>query len=178
MKTLIVYYSFTENNKKLADHVRKNLDCDMVGIETVRKRSGLSIMLDMMFGRKPAIKPVPYYLRDYDHIIFIAPVWGGKIAMPMKSYMIDEKHNIRRYSFMTLCGGVRGQKEKIHNELTTLVGKQPARVCELWINNLLTAEKKDTIKYTTGYRIEPNELKAFEKDIAEFLKAIQPIAAY
>jgi len=56
MKTLIVYYSFTQNNEALAKMIQTRLDCEMFKIETIRKRSSFSIFLDAVFGRKPAIR--------------------------------------------------------------------------------------------------------------------------
>jgi flavodoxin len=170
MKNVIVHYSFTKNNGKLADYLQKKLNCDSVKIETVRKRTGFSILLDLVFKRNPEIKHVPYYLRDYDHVIFIAPIWAGKIAMPMKSYMINEKRNVTSYSFITLCGGRAGQKEKIQKELSSILSIPPADVVELWINNLLPADKKDTVKHTSGYRIESTDFSAFDREIDDFLK--------
>lgn len=170
MKTLIVYYSFTQNNEKLANHLREKLNCDIVKIEPLRKRTGFSILLDLMFNRAPAIKTVPYYLWDYHHIIFVAPIWAGKVAMPMKTFLINERDNIKHYSFVTLCGGGNtDQKAKIAKALVRILNKAPQRVVELWINNLLSPEKKNTIKYTSGYRIDPNEFSKFKKEIAEVL---------
>ena len=163
MKTLIVYYSFTQNNEKLAKYLHKLLNCDIVEIETVMRRSRWSILLDLIFHRRPAIKAVPYYLRDYDRVIFIAPIWAGRIAMPFKTFLANEKSNIKRYSFVTVCGGAPGQKEKIEKELASVVNIMPENVIELWINNLLPPDKKDTIRYTSGYRIEMKEFFKFEK---------------
>jgi len=176
MKTLVVYYSFTENNEKLAKYIWQQLQCDIVKIETLKKRTGLSILLDLMFNRKPSIKPVPYYLRDYDHVIFIAPIWAGKIAMPMKTFLTDEKENIKHYSFITLCGGGNpNQKLKIEKELHAIVGKAPDRLTELWINNLLTAEKKNTVKNTSAYRIDPGEFLQFSNQIADGISQARAI---
>ncbi|HEY9489932.1 MAG TPA: hypothetical protein VIQ51_16450 [Chryseosolibacter sp.] len=172
MKTLIVYYSFTQNNEKLAKHLHKMLNCDIVKLETVRQRSGLSIILDLMFHRSPALKTVPYYLRDYDHVIFIAPIWAGRIAMPLKAFLAKEKSNIKRYSFVTVCGGTPGQKEKIKKELASVLNIMPENVIELWINNLLPADKKDTIKYTSGYRIESEEFLKFEKELQPVINVV------
>ena len=170
MKIIIVHYSFTNNNEKLADYLRKKLNCDSVKIETVRKRTGFSILLDLVFNRNPEIKTVPYYLRDYDHVICVAPIWAGKVAMPMKSYLINEKSNIRHYSFITLCGGRAGQKEKVQKELLSILNVPPVAVAELWINNLLPPDKKDTVKNTSGYRIKTSEFYAFDPEINDFLK--------
>lgn len=168
MKTLIAYYSFTQNNEKLAQHLQKQLNCDMARIETVRRRTSFSILLDLMFRRVPEIKPMPYYLNDYDQAIFIAPIWAGKIAMPMRSFMAKEKSKIKHYSFVTLCGGSPGQKEKIKDELVTIVGKEPDKLVELWVNDLLPAEQKNTVKYTSGFRIGKNGFDKFESQLKDF----------
>jgi len=171
MKNLIVYYSFTKNNEKLAEHLRGKLNCDIVRLETVKQRTGLSILLDLMFSRKPAIKPISILLHDYDHIIFISPIWAGKIATPLKSFLLDQKKNIRSYSFATLCGGGNvQQKGKVQQELLSVVQKAPLSMLELWVNDLLTADKKNTIKYTSGFRIEPEAFVAFESQIKDFIK--------
>lgn len=170
MKILIAYYSFTQNNEKLATHLQKQLNCDIVKIETTKTRNGFSILLDLVFKRRPEIKPVPYYLQDYDHVIFIAPIWAGRIATPMKSFLINEKSNIRRYSFITLCGGSPGQKEKIHHELVTSLQKAPLGLLELRVNDLLPAGEKDTIQHTSGFRIDADGFGKFEGQLRNFIK--------
>lgn len=109
-------------------------------------------------------------MRDYDHIIFVAPIWAGKIAMPLTTFLVNEKANIAQYSFITLCGGGNAdQKKRIGDELRATIGKTPLKVVELWINNLLPAEKKNTVKYTSGYRIDPKEFQQFDAGISEVI---------
>jgi flavodoxin len=170
MKTLIAYYSFTQNNEKLARHLQKQLNCDIVKIETTKNRTGFSILFDLIFKRNPELKPVPYYLQDYEHVIFIAPIWAGKIAMPMKSFLINQKAKIKKYSFITLCGGSTGQRDKIHNELVGTLQKPPVKLLELWLNDLLPAQQKNTIKYTSGLKIEADGFAPFENQLRDFIK--------
>ncbi|MGC1243981.1 MAG: hypothetical protein WA874_20490 [Chryseosolibacter sp.] len=172
MKTLIAYYSFTHNNEKLAIELQKKLNCDLMEIEERRKRTAVTIVLDLLFNRTPSIKASPLSLKDYGHVIVIAPVWAAKIGSPLKSFLIAEKNNINRYSFLSVCSGVAGQKEKIFRQLTALAGKEPDNVTELWINDFLPEEKKNTIRYATGYRVERKDLKALDPKINAFLDAI------
>ncbi len=170
MKTLIVYYSFTHNNEKLASYLSQQLQCDVAKLETVKSRNGFSIFLDLMFGRKPSIKPLSKVISDYDHVIFLAPIWAGRIAMPMTSLLTESRTKIADYSFITLCGGSAGQKEKIERELINVLGKKPVAVIELWVNQLLPDDKKNTIKYTSGFRIDPDGIKAFEPQLRDFIR--------
>ena len=171
MKNLIVYYSFTQNNEKLAIEVQKKLNCDLLKIEEESKRTAITIMLDLLFNRRPAIKPSPLSVKDYDHIVLIGPVWASKIGSPLKSFLLAERNHIRQYSFLTVCSGTAGQKEKLVEQLTALAGKAPVHVAELWINDFLPEGKKNTIKYATGYRLDRKDLKAFNDRIDLFLGA-------
>ena len=176
MKNLIVYYSFTANNEALALHLQEKLECAIVKLETVKKRTGLSILLDLLFRRKPRLKPISVQLRDYDHVIFLAPIWAGKIGTPLKSFLMDEKDNIRSYSFATLCGGGNAtQKENVRQELLETVRKAPLNVLELWVNDLLSEDKKNTIKYTSGFRVQPEHRAIFREKIEDYLEELDVV---
>jgi flavodoxin len=170
MKTIIVYYSHTNNNKVLAGELMKRLDCTALRLEEQKKRTGFTILLDLLLNRLPVLKPYPYSLRDFDLVILLAPVWAGKIATPMRSFIEQEKYNIPRYSFITLCGGAAGQNVKLKHEFTRISGKEPFRVTELWVNDLLPEEKRDTIRYTSTYRVIPPDLAFFESKIEQFVE--------
>lgn len=173
MKTLVVYYSFTHNNELLAKAIQKRLNCDIHKIEEVKRRTGLTILLDLILNRSPRIKPHPYSISSYEQCIFIAPVWAGKIASPLKTFLLQEKYHINRYSFITVCGGAPHQKEKLIKGLIKLLEQEPGQVQELWINDLLPEEKKDTIKYTSGYRIQSKDLEKFARKIDEFVSGLE-----
>ncbi len=173
MKTLVVYYSFTHNNELLAKAIQKRLNCDIHKIEEVRRRTGLKIMLDLILNRNPRIKPHTYSVVSYEQCIFVAPIWAGKIASPLKTFLLQEKYHINHYSFITVCGGAPWQKEKLTKGLTKLLEREPGLVQELWINDLLSEEKKDTIKYTSGYRIQSTDLEIFERKIDEFVGGLE-----
>jgi len=173
MKTLIVYYSFTQNNAALATMMQKRLDCEMLRIETLRRRSAFSIFLDAAFGRKPAILKHNLTISNYEQIVFVGPIWMGKIAGPLKTFLSEEKGNIRRYSFISVCGGLTGQKEKIEDELTSIVGSRPQSVCELWISEIVSEKVTKNAKNVSAYRIRSSELERFRTKIYEFCDVVE-----
>ena len=172
MKTLIAYYSFTDNNAKLAKHLQQQLNADIVRIETEKRRNGFSILLDLIFKRKPQLRALSLSLKDYDHIVLVAPIWAGKVATPLKAFLVGEKQNIRSYSFVSLCGGGNpNQLQDIQEEVSSVVQRAPLNVLELWVNDLLPPEKRNTIKYTSGFRIEDNGFALFQDQIQKFVRA-------
>jgi hypothetical protein len=130
MKTLVIYYSFTNNNRILATHLTETFGFELFEILETGKRTGLSILLDLIFKRKSRLRTYDLAWTKYNHIIFVAPVWAGKIATPLRTFLLKEKHNIASYSFVSLCGGTAGQREKISKDLRTLVSRAPER----WLN--------------------------------------------
>ena len=177
MKTLIVYYSFTGNNEALMLKLQERLNCDGIRIQTVRKRNGLSILWDLTFKRKPKLQPYTIPFSKYEHLILIAPVWAGKIATPMQTFLENEKPNIHNYFFITMCGGAAGQKKKIDEYLTATLLSKPTAVEELWINDLLRPEQKDTIKFTTAYRVKEDDWKVFAPKLDAFAAVVTASAA-
>jgi hypothetical protein len=149
----------------LALELGKMLNCDVLKIKEVKNRIGFSIFLDVLFNRTPRIQDHGRQINEYDHIILVAPIWASKIASPLKSFLLLEKNNIRRYSFISVCAGSRDQKTKIESELLRLVGKRPVVTTELWINDILPEEKKNKIKYVTSYHLKAGDLSAFATEI-------------
>jgi flavodoxin len=172
MNTLIVYYSYSGNNEALAKELQKRLTCDMQQIKEVKIRKGLTILLDLIFNRRSNIKKLDVQMNQYERFILIAPIWGGKIATPMKSFIEAEKKNLKKYSFITVCSGVAGQDKKIKEQLLLLAGKEPENIAELKVRDLLPLEKKGKVKYETPYRIQKNDLMAFDNAIEGFIKSL------
>ena len=173
MKTLVVYYSFTHNNEMLAKAIQKRLGCDILRIEEIKKRTGFTILLDLIFNRKPKIRTADLDISSFDQCIFVAPIWAGKIASPLKTFLRQEKYHINHYSFLTICGGYPGQKDKLLKNLTRILEQEPGRIGELWVNDLLPKEKRNTIKYTSGYRIDEDDLISLDSKINGFLDGLE-----
>src|SRR5690606_34412863 len=105
MKPLVVYYSHGGNNELLAYRLQKEFGCDIFEVEPAGKRTGFSIFLDIIMARTPRIKPCPLDLGAYDMFIFVAPIWSGKMAAPLRSFLVQHRDQIPSYAFISLCGG-------------------------------------------------------------------------
>jgi len=172
MKTLIVYYSFTGNNELIAHVLQERLSCDLVRIETVKKRTKFSIFLDFVFHREPAIRSLEVPLGEYDRLVILGPIWAGKIASPVRTFLRTQKHRINRYAFLTVCGGGQSaQKENVKNELTELLNLPPEAMAELWINNIVPPAKRNTIA-VSDYRMDDEDVNAFREELDGFVGSL------
>ncbi|WP_422122054.1 flavodoxin family protein [Planococcus sp. X10-3] len=170
MKPLIVYYSHSGNNEKLALELRDRISCDMYEIKEKKKRRDLAILFDVLMKRKSHLAPIEFNVSDYRPIILIAPVWAGKIASPMRTFIQMEKEKLTDYSFITICSGAEGQRDKIMAQLSALTSQKPTVVAELWINNLLPEEQKNKIKYTNNFQFEKQHMQQFDGEIKFFME--------
>lgn len=173
MKTLIVYYSFSRNNELLARALQADLECDIYPIREVRKRNWFTILLDLLLDRRPPIQADECHVADYDCCLLVGPVWGGKVASPLKTFLLREKNNLTRYAFASVCGGGNpAQAEQITKELFMLTGKNPEGVCECWVSELLTADRKHA-KDVSSYQIQEKDLMVFQGRVATFLQGLE-----
>jgi flavodoxin len=172
MKTLIAYYSFTGNNETLARALQLKMNCDIYKITEIKKRKAITILFDIAFRRLPKVAKPTTTLDHYDHIIFCSPIWNGKIASPLKSFLINEKDHIQQYSFITICGGRSGQDRWINDELKKVTEKTPVSLTELMVNNLPPSEQT---KYTAPNRIEERDIMLFDSKIDHFLNSIKSL---
>lgn len=167
MKLLVVYYSLTKNNELLARELQDRLSCDILRLQEQGRRSKFTLLLDLLLKRKPKLVPHGFTVSAYDQLILVAPIWAGKIASPLRSFLEHEISNIRKYSFISVCGGAEGQKEKIIDELTAVVKQGPVTVTELWISKLLEARNEAVIEY----RLAQSDLDSLSEQIDGFLFA-------
>ena len=168
MKTLVVYFSYTGNNEALAIFIHRKLACNIFKITEVRKRRPITMLIELLFKGLPKISPANFGLDQYAHVIFIAPVWNGKIATPLKSFLVKEKTEIASYSFITICSGRPEQNDWVRNELTEIVGKGPVCITELMASDVLP----DKSNKTNHHRLECSDLEIFNGMIDQYLREI------
>lgn len=94
-KKLIVYYSYTNNTKKIAEQIKKATAADICEIKTVKPYTGdyNSVVergkQEVESGYKPEIKPLSVNLEDYDTIIIGTPVWWYTFAPAVAAFLSE-----------------------------------------------------------------------------------------
>ncbi len=96
MKTVIVYYSLDGNTRKAAESLAKAIEADICEILPVKPlvSAGKPTFRTLMQGGGqvtfrlcPKLREFRVNLADYDRIILGTPVWAGKCASPVYSFL-------------------------------------------------------------------------------------------
>lgn len=102
-KTLIVYYSFTNNVHTIVSDLQTQIESDVVRVEPAEE--GLdyaannyaigSALIQAIRNNPndaasyPEIKPVEVNIADYDRIIVGAPLWWSNMAAPLQTFLFQ-----------------------------------------------------------------------------------------
>jgi len=161
MKTIIVYYSWTGNNALLAESAAAGLNADAFRLVESEPRTMKTIILDMLFQRKPKLQALPEHIEDYDLVIFMGPIWMFHVPAPLRSCFCHLKSRIRKYAYVSLSGGALGPNPNISRELVKRLGKKLVMNLDLNAAHLCTIRKNPTVDDTSGYKIEnfPEDLE-------------------
>lgn len=153
MKTTVISYSFTGNNKALADSIALKLSAEHINVTETGTRTFGRIALDMLFNRTPKVSPTMNSVVENDLILFVSPVWMGHVAAPLRACFKDLKSNLKQYVFISISGGADGPNPNLSGELKKRLGKKPAAVIDLHIAEILPLDPKPTREDTSSYHL-------------------------
>ena len=102
-KTLIVYYSYTNNCHEIVTTLSSQIEADVVRIEPAEKglkyeANNYALGTQLLNAIKanpndassyPAIDPVNVSLDDYQNIIIVTPLWWSQMAAIMQTYCFN-----------------------------------------------------------------------------------------
>ena len=115
MKTAVIYYSYEGNSVHVVDAIKAALKADVFEIKTVdtRKRKGFFMYLwgvgQVVFNRKPALRPLSVDINAYDLIILGTPVWAGSPAPAVVSFLSKTKITGKKLALFCCHGGGPGK---------------------------------------------------------------------
>lgn len=174
MKTVIMSYSLTGNNEALAKSIAEELKVEHIRITEPKERTNGTIAADLVFGRTPRTEPTPQVMSAYDLIIFIAPVWMGQPAFPMRSYLKQLKKHPQKYAYVSISGGAMDNNPGLPGALKRRTGVEPVTVIDLHITDLLPTEPKPTAQVTSAYRLTVHDIENLTKSAVTMLRENLP----
>ena len=102
-KTLIVYYSYTNNVERIVNELRTQIEADVLKIEPTEKgldyaANNYAIGSAQIAAIRnnpddaesyPAIDPVNMDMSQYSTVIIANPLWWSQMAAPMQSFLFQ-----------------------------------------------------------------------------------------
>ncbi len=132
-QVLVVYFSRTGNNKKIATKTKEYLNCDIDEIIDLGGKNIITGIFAVIFKKKTKIM----FEKDpegYNFLIIVTPVWVGTIPPAVRAYILKNREKIKKIAILSISGNGK-KNEKLIPEIEFLINNKT-------LTNLLLTEKE------------------------------------
>ena len=169
-KTLIVYYSFTNNTHTIATELQSQTGADLLRIEPAEEDLDYaannyaigSALIQAIRNAPddaasyPAIKPTNINPADYDTIIIGAPLWWSNMAAPLQTFLFQHGSQMKGKNIALIVSSASSGISGVETDMRRLVPEGNIISPSLWIRSSQThscstmiAEWLEQIGYTS-----------------------------
>ena len=152
-KTLIVYYSFTNNVHTIVSDLQTQIEADVVRVEPAEE--GLdyaannyaigSALIQAIRNNPndaasyPEIKPVEVNIADYDRIIVGAPLWWSNMAAPLQTFLFQYGSQMEGKSIGLIVSSASSGISGVETDAKRLIPDGDFLTPSLWIRSSQTS---------------------------------------
>lgn len=131
MKTLIVFYSYSNHTRETAEYMKNIIKCDIAEIIPVKQYTAIyQKLVDSTENNReekktPEIRKLETDINDYDRIIIGTPVWWYTMAEPIRTFLNENNLKGKQIMLFATNAGWPGSTFKdmisiIGNDANTL----------------------------------------------------------
>lgn len=113
MRNLVVYYTRSGHTETVAQEIAKIVNGELRRIETANEIGFVSAIIASLLGIKSKIKPIDFNAGDYDNIFIGGPVWAGKSATPLNTFL-DNTNFKNKNVFVFITQGDNKEPEDVY----------------------------------------------------------------
>lgn len=159
-KTLIVYYSYTNNVERIVNELRTQIEADVIEIEPAEK--GLDYAANNYAigsaqiaairnnpndaSSYPAIHPVNVDMSQYSTIIIGAPLWWSNMAAPMQSFLFQYGKDMAGKNIGLIVSSASSGISGVEGDAKRLIPKGHFLSPSLWIRSSQTSNAKTLLQ--------------------------------
>lgn len=167
-KTLVVYYSYTNNVQRIVTELCSQIEADVVRVEPAEK--GLdyaannyaigSALISAIRNNPdnpdsyPAIDPVNVDFDEYDTVIIGAPLWWSSMAAPMQTFLFKHGAEMSGKNIGLIVSSASSGISGVESDAKRLIPDGKFLSPSLWIRSSQTPNAKSLIAdwlKTIGY---------------------------
>lgn len=147
-KTLIVYYSYTNNTEQIVNDLRTLIDADVIEVEPAEKdlnytANNYKIGTDQLNkinanpndeSSYPAIDPVEVDMSQYKTVIIATPLWWSQMATNMQTFLFKYGNEMADKNIGLIVSSHSSGISGVESNAKRLVPKGQFKSNSLWIN--------------------------------------------
>ena len=148
-KTLVAYYSFTNNVRTIVNELATQKEVDVVeiqpaeeGLDYAANNYALGTQLlnainaaPNVAASYPAIKPVSVDLTQYDDIIVATPLWWSQMAAPMQTFLFNNGAAMAGKNIWMIVSSASSGISGVVTDAQRLIPEGVFKSNELWIKS-------------------------------------------
>lgn len=159
-KTLVVYYSYTNNVERIITELRSQIDADVVEIQPAEK--GLDYAANNYaigsaqisairnnpdkLSSYPGIDPVSVNFDDYDCIIIGAPLWWSNMAAPLQTFLFSHGKEMAGKNIGLIVSSASSGIGGVEADAKRLIPDGKFMAPSLWIRSSQTSNAKTLLE--------------------------------
>lgn len=159
-KTLIVYYSYTNNVERIVNELHTQIEADVIEIEPAEK--GLDYAANNYAigsaqiaairnnpdnaSSYPAIDPVTVDLSQYSTIIIGAPLWWSQMAAPLQSFLFQHGKEMAGKNIGLIVSSASSGISGVERDARRLIPDGKFISPSLWIRSSQTSDARTLIQ--------------------------------
>lgn len=159
-KTLIVYYSYTNNVERIVNELRTQIEADVIEIQPAEK--GLDYAANNYAigsaqiaairqnpddpSAYPAIDPVDIDLSQYSTVIIGAPLWWSNMAAPLQTFLLHYGKEMAGMNIGLIVSSASSGISGVESDAKRLIPSGRFLSPSLWIRSSHTSEAKPLLE--------------------------------
>lgn len=159
-KTLIVYYSYTNNIERIVTELRTQIEADVIKIEPAEKgldyaANGYAIGSTQIAAIRanpneassyPAIDHVNVDMSQYSTIIIGAPLWWSNMAAPLQSFLFQHGKEMAGKNIGLIVSSASSGISGVESDAKRLIPNGNFQSPSLWIRSSQTSNAKSMLE--------------------------------
>ena len=159
-KTLIVYYSYTNNTEQIVDDLKTLIHADVIEVEPVNQNldyaaNGYAIGTEQLNKIKanpndessyPAIDPVTVDMTKYNTIIIATPLWWSQMASNMQTFLFKYSKEMAGKNVGLIVSSHSSGISGVEADAKRLVPDGNFYTKSLWINASKHSQRKTLLE--------------------------------